>query len=72
MSEEETPQQSLRRHRQTLLPPQKGQPPQVPVPGSKKPDYGALLGPNSAELPSVKQRDKEKVCTFDLLRQETI
>lgn len=55
--------QSLRKHRQTLVPPQDnnynnnhgGREPQ-----SKK-DYGQLTVPGQGELPSVTQRDKEKV-----------
>lgn len=56
----DTPQQSLRRHRQTLLPPQNGL--QQLATKSKNSNYDVLLGPNSSELPSVQQKDKEKVC----------
>lgn len=66
----EVPQESLRRHRQTLLPPkkdqsQKGLQSQQPN-ARKKPHYGALLSPGSGDLPSVQQKDKEKVCSFSL------
>lgn len=54
----EVPQESLRRHRQTLQP---GQKPRQPKQPSSNRAYGSFLTPGSAELPSVQQKDKDKV-----------
>lgn len=56
------PQESLRRHRQTLL----SVPEQQQSNVRSKPSYGSLLTPESAELPSVQQKDKEKVSCFEV------
>lgn len=54
MDELQAPQ-SLRKHRQTLMPPDSN------GGNGQKKDYGQLAVPGQGELPSVTQKDKEKV-----------
>lgn len=50
----EAPQESLRKHRQTLLPQNGAQ-------LSSKKSYGNLLTPDTTDILSVAQKDKDKV-----------
>lgn len=55
---EPTPQESLRKNRFTLMPQNSGQQ------ASSKKSYGNLLSPDTPDLLSVGQKDKDKVGIF--------